>query len=312
MLHTVIAIVLAVIASGFFALGATGQHLGVERNFAKEGTAERALTLKRLLRLIVTPLWIGGLACVGLGAGIHVIGLSMAPLAVIQPVGILAVPFSILLANRIHRTTTTASMWWAVLLTIVGIVLFTTFSAFSTQAGQTPHWTRLLLSSGFVWGVAAVLVLLAWKGPRTLACMCWALAGAGLYGLGSVYIKILTVEFQNGTIGHNFVISLVLLAVSYAVGGWLIQQGYASGAAPIVVGCMTTFDPIVAVLFGLVVLGEGNFHNLWYVVAMLLGAVAAVVGVFLLSKYHPDAVQRSEPSGLDSDEPARAKEETIG
>lgn len=42
------------------------------------------------------------------------------------------------------------------------------------------------------------------------------------------------------------------------MGVWMIQQGYASGparrspSAP-----MTTVDPFVAVLFGLIVLGEG-------------------------------------------------------
>lgn len=302
-MRIVLAIFLAVIASGCFALGATAQHLGVERNFAAEGGAadDRALTLRRLLKLLVTPMWIGGLALIGVGAALHVVGLSMAPLAVIQPVGILAVPFSILLANRIYHTHTTGKMWASVALTVAGIVAFTYASAQSTGAGEAPTWHGLLVSSGVIWGVSIVLALLAWRARGILSCLWWALAGACLYGLGSAYIKVLTMEFHHGLTGTTFLVSAALLLAAYAAGGWMIQQGYASGPAPIVVGCMTTLDPIVAVLFGLFVLREARAVHPLFDLAMLAGAIAAIVGVFLLSKYHPEARQRTgEGSVVDS------------
>jgi CBS domain containing-hemolysin-like protein len=74
-----------------------------------------------------------------------------------------------------------------------------------------------------------------------------------------------------------------------------------------VVACLTVVDPIVAVLLGSLLLGEGADTPVatWF----LLGgaAVAAAVGVLVLARLHPDAVAaraaRSIPSRLP--EPSR-------
>jgi hypothetical protein len=52
---------------------------------------------------------------------------------------------------------------------------------------------------------------------------------------------------------------------------------------------MTTTDPIVAVTFGLAVLGEGVLLGWTDSVGMLLSGAVAVGGVVILSKYHPEA-----------------------
>ena len=52
---------------------------------------------------------------------------------------------------------------------------------------------------------------------------------------------------------------------------------------------MTTVDPFVAVLFGLIVLGEGAGMGPGPAVGMAVTGAVAVYGVLLLSKDHPDA-----------------------
>jgi hypothetical protein len=69
----------------------------------------------------------------------------------------------------------------------------------------------------------------------------------------------------------------------------MVQQGYANGPAEIVVGSMTTTDPIVAVTFGMAVLGEGVRLGVLDSIGMAISGAVAVAGVFILSKYHPDA-----------------------
>ena len=70
---------------------------------------------------------------------------------------------------------------------------------------------------------------------------------------------------------------------------------------------MTTTDPIVAVSFGLIVLGEGVHITPLVGVGMLLAGALAVWGVVVLSRHHPDAA-RPVPAGHDT--PARASVET--
>ena len=71
----------------------------------------------------------------------------------------------------------------------------------------------------------------------------------------------------------------------------MIQQGYASGPAEITVGTMTTVDPFVAVVFGLVVLGEGMGMGVGPMIGMVVTGAIAVYGVAMLSKDHPDAIE---------------------
>jgi hypothetical protein len=70
----------------------------------------------------------------------------------------------------------------------------------------------------------------------------------------------------------------------------MIQQAYANGPAEIVVGSMTTTDPIVAVTFGLVVLGEGALVTWPDAVGMLIAGAIAIAGVVVLSRHHPESM----------------------
>lgn len=284
------------LASGCFALGATEQHRAVGHTMDADGSESRVLGLRHLLSLLRRPRWLLGLGLVCLGAAIHIVALNLAPLAVIQPVGILAVPISVLLAARERQVRPSNRIWQAVALTVVGIVAFTVVSARAVAGETNVEPNHLLRMTLVVWAVAAVIAVVGARAPHWLRCMTWSSAGAVLYGLGSAFIKLMTVMWTNGSGPTHPVFwgSAIGLALSYAVGGWMIQTGYASGPAEIVVGSMTTVDPLVAVLFGLFVLGEGATLTPLPTLAMLVSGAMATAGVVLLSRYHPDAARRHE------------------
>jgi hypothetical protein len=77
------------------------------------------------------------------------------------------------------------------------------------------------------------------------------------------------------------------------VGGWLVQQAFTSGPPEVVVACLTVVDPIVAVLFGVVLLGEGNATSAGHWAVLGAAALAASVGVAVLARHHPDATTRA-------------------
>ena len=114
-----LAIAIVVVASFLFAGGATIQHLAVGHTIDK-GAENRSMNLTQILGLLSNKRWLLGLATVATGATMHIVGLMMAPVTVVQPVGILAVPWSVLLAAKIHHFRPTKVIWGAVALTIVG------------------------------------------------------------------------------------------------------------------------------------------------------------------------------------------------
>ncbi|HEY3339397.1 MAG TPA: hypothetical protein VGK18_12915 [Propionicimonas sp.] len=285
-----LAIAIVVVASFLFAGGSTIQHLAVSRSVDK--TAEnRSMGMGQIWDLVRNPRWLLGLATVATGASMHIVGLMMAPVTVVQPVGILAVPWAVLLAAKIHHFRPGRAIWGAVALTILGIVVFTLFSA-STAAPDTElPPTRIIVASLIVFAVGGILGYLGRFGSPAIRCLMWASGGSFFYGLSSAMVKTVSELVRSGNfLGRPlFWTVAAFLLVCYLVGGFMVQQGYANGPAEIVVGSMTTTDPIVAVTFGLAVLGEGVRLGWTDAVGMLISGAVAVGGVVILSKYHPEA-----------------------
>ncbi len=285
-----LAILIVVLASFLFAGGATVQHLAVGGTVDRSAE-NRSMNLNQVWGLLSNRRWLLGLSMVAAGALMHIVGLMMAPVTVVQPVGILAVPWSVLLAAKIHGFKPTKVIWGAVALTIAGIVVFTLFSATTAAPDTELPPARIIIACLIIFALGAGLGLLGRFGSPARRCLMWASGGSFFYGLSSVLIKTLTeLARHDGFLGRPlFWISTAFLLICYLVGGWMIQQGYANGPAEIVVGSMTTTDPIVAVTFGMAVLGEGVLLGVGDAVGMAISGAVAVAGVVVLSKYHPDA-----------------------
>lgn len=289
-----LAIVLGVIASGCFALGATFQHDGIGRA-VDDGTEGNTLTMRRMVALVRNGKWLGGTLLIGLGALLHLAGVNMAPVTVVQPVGILAVPFAVMLAARKNHTRPTRAMVVSILMAVAGIVGFTVLSATSAATETAIHMPSIWAAYFALWAASLVFAGFGLRGPVGMRCFAWACSGAIIYGLATAMMKTTLEHFhQGGGWGLDFWLSLIAMLACYVLGGWIIQQAYASGPAEIVVGCMTVVDPLVAVVFGITVLGEGRNITALTAVGMTVMAVLASAGVFLLSKYHPDAAKAYE------------------
>lgn len=302
-----LAILIVVVASLFFAGGATIQHYAVtETGDAK--SEQRHMTLKELWQLVRTPRWLLGLGCITVGATLHIVGLMLAPVTVVQPVGILAVPWSVLLAARVHKHKTNKMIWGGVALTVLGILVFTLLSAsHATEGADVSHPWAIPAACVVVYLCGATLGFLGARGPRRYRSFMWASGGSFFYGLASAMVRTVTeiVRQLDWTTHHLFWISVPLLIGTYVLGGWMIQQAYATGPAEGVVGSMTTTDPVVAVVFGLAVLGEGAHLTLGASAGMFVSAVVAVLGVLMLIRYHPEV--QAQLAASDVGEPASDK-----
>ncbi|HJE50683.1 MAG TPA: hypothetical protein K8V15_01660 [Tessaracoccus flavescens] len=290
-----LAIAMQVVSSFLFASGAILQSLGVKSTFDPNGRASsNKLTIAGLLRLFKIPKWLLGLLFVFTGAAIHLIALSFAPVTVVQPVGILAVPWSVLLAAKIHKHQLTPKLWASVGITVLGVVGFTIFSSLYASDVEQPQFMPMLISFIVVCVICAALSMVALKAPAWAKAMVWSSVGAIFYGLASGLMKAAMELIKHPDVHWlqwEFVATVLMMLACYGLGVWMIQQGYASGPAEITVGTMTTVDPFVAVLFGLIVLGEGAKMGPLPAIAMAAFGALAVYGVMRLSKDHPDAIE---------------------
>jgi drug/metabolite transporter (DMT)-like permease len=297
-----LALVLMVVSSLVFAGGVTIQHWAVGRT-VDPATGSRNLALGQVLRLLLNPRWLAGIAVAGCGTVFHVTALLHAPVTVVQPVGILAVPWSVLLAAKLHGFRPTRRSWGAVAVTIFGIVVFTLISTRGAAPdGDVPPF-GVVVGAVVIFAVAAVLAAFGRHGRPSLRCIWWASGGSCCYGLSTGLIKSFTNLLGRPDVFESplFWLLAVLMVVCYAVGGWMIQQAYANGPAEIVVGSMTTTDPIIAVAFGLAVLGEGVRLGALDALGMAVSGAVAVAGVVVLSLNHPGSQANSADDHASAD-----------
>lgn len=303
-----IAVALAVLGAALFAGAAVLQHREVADLYGQPFPRERVLSLRRLGRIVRRPGWLAGFGLAAGGTIVHAVALALAPLRLVQPIGVLAVPVAVLLSSLLLRRAPGRSVLLGVALTMAGVAVFVAASVSATSGSVPPPGSTLptvLVVGGVVVGLgAAGLAIGGW-----LRCVACATAGATAFGLLSALMRVIFQEFAVGTPWYEpQVLGTAAAAIaSLVLGGWLVQHAYPSGPPEVVVACLTVVDPIVAVLLGAMLLGEGADTPVatWF----LLGgaALAAAAGVLVLARLHPDAVAaraaRTTPSTLP--EPSR-------
>ena len=303
-----IAVTLAVLGAALFAGAAVLQHREVADLYGQPLPRERVLSLRRLARIARRPGWLAGFGLAGGGTIVHAIALALAPLRVVQPIGVLAVPVAVLFSSLRSRRPPSRSVILGVVLTMAGVAVFVAASV-GGSTGNPPPPGSTLPTTLVVGGIVLVLATAGLAVGGWLRCVACATAGATAFGLLSALMRVIFQELTAGSLWYEPPVlgAAASAVVALVVGGWLVQQAYPSGPPEVVVACLTVVDPIVAVLLGALLLGEGADTPVatW----LLLGgaAVAAAVGVLVLARLHPDAVAaraaRSTPSRLP--EPSR-------
>lgn len=316
---TLLAVALAVVAAACFALAAALQHRAAGAAFTGSGEpqATRRLTARRLLTTIRNRWWMFGFGLAGLGAVLHAVGLALAPVSVIQPVGVLAVPFAVLLSSRLSGTRPSRGVVGAVLLCMVGVIGFVALAVGSVDTAQLTGG-RLLSAGLVIGGIVIVFVLLGARGPHWSRSASWASAGAVLYGFVSTLMRAVFLMLDDGLAPTDPMLigAVAGMIISFLLGLWLIQQALASGRPEVVVGAQTVLDPTVAVLAGVVLLGEGTHLSAPGVAGLVVAAIVAMAGVLRLARHHTPhvdgAVAVDGTALAGAGHPARTAVELVG
>ncbi|MBO3732968.1 glycosyltransferase [Glycomyces niveus] len=272
----ILAIALATAGACCLALAARLQHGAVTRSAT--GPVLRLRALRTVLR---TPAWYAGTGLVVAGSGLHITALALAPLAVVQPIGMIALVLTVVFTG----TALTRPVIAALALSTAGIAGLTVLSAMpifgsSGDARVTApaadlaaaHWTLL---AAVAFAAVALAVKGRWRSPLL------AVAAAVLFGLTSALVRAaaavpLPPELTAAVIAEA--------AVAALAGAWLVHQAYAAGPAATVVGAVTIVDPLVAVLIGAFAFDETSAGTL---AAMAVPGLAAVAGLVVLARALP-------------------------
>jgi drug/metabolite transporter (DMT)-like permease len=288
----------ALLAALVAALGIVVRQAALHRPAADEGSSSAIIPA-----YLSDRLWWTGTVAAGAGYAFHAMALAHGSLLLVQPLLVSSLLFVLPLSAWRTGSRVTRSEWgWALLLT-AGLTVFVLVG--QPREGNyrppVPAWTLALTLA-----VPVVLICVAVARRSDGRVRATSLGVAVAVGLGviAVLTKICTHRFAVGgwhallTIPAPYV--LVALAVTVtALQQWAFRAGALQASVPV----MLVGEPVVAVLLGIVVLGE-HLRPHGAGILALPGAVAAMLAATIALGREEGA--HTEEAGTQLATPPRA------
>jgi len=285
---------LALAGAVFMSFGAQYQHRGVmkvERLSGRPGAS--GLTMQQLRRLLTRPSWVVGSLMLGMAIICQLGALSVAPLIVVQPLGAIALVVTTLLNWRVSGHAPTRRSLTAIIACVGGIFVFVLIAAiFATERtlSQSELVTVLVIL-----GAVTLMLLVLWLWlRRRMRALFYILAAGVVYGFVATLAKVVIKRVQAGDFEWLTLLCLIALLAATAIGAYFVQTAYSAGPPDLVIAGLTVIDPMVAVLIGLLVLGEGAAAPLWALIGFGVAGAGATWGVISLARFHPQIVSDSQ------------------
>ncbi len=284
-----LAILLAVLAAVALAFGAQFQNNAVSNGKTKPKTKDGrgGLGLRQLRKLIVRPQWISGLGLMGLGMILQLGALTLAPLIVVQPIGALALVITSLLNARVTKTKLNRGTTVAILLCTFGIAAFVTTASGVADANVLTD-TDVTAVLVILLVLLAVFAALFFTSGRSAKPLTYIIGAGVLYGFVATLAKVVIQRLYQSQFDWLTILCLFALVAAVFLGGWFVQNAYASGPPDLVIAGLTVIDPLVAVSVAIAILGGGRAATPLVAVGFAISGAIAVAGVVLLSRVHPE------------------------
>jgi hypothetical protein len=298
-----VAAVLALLAAAMFAIAAVAQNVAVAD--VVTGSRAPAVGGAEFRSLVRSRTWITGVSLTAVASVVHAGALILAPVAVVQPIGVLSVPFAVVLAASRTRIRPPAAVWIAAAVCLLAVVGFVVLADLGLGASPAPRFADVLGAALGAGALSTGLALWATRRSGWLRCAGFAASGATAFGLVSALMRLIALHVTTGVSDLDDVgvwLPAVGIALALAVGGWAVQQAHAAGAPAVVVGCLTVIDPLVAVVLGITMLGEGAGTTVATVSGLIGLAALGLSAALVLARRHPEAQltrsRSAEPSVL--------------
>lgn len=244
--------------------------------------------------LIRQPAWLAGAALLTGTFAFSALALYFGPLAVVQPVLVLELVFTLALRALLLHDPITTRTWTVALTLCAGLGAFLVF-ANPSQGNHTPTPSQWAWAITTRTGAAALLLLAARHGPPTRRATLFGAATGLIWSLDAAFVKQ-TVDL----LAHHGLPNLLLHWPLYAMtatgvaGTILLQGAYRLGPLANSQASLLITDPLTSITLGIELFHEQLHTN----PANLLGATLALTtlatGIITLSHWAPPTLTPDE------------------
>jgi drug/metabolite transporter (DMT)-like permease len=270
-----------------FALLTAGSNAAasvLQRKAAAQVPPERSMHVSLLADLVRRRVWLAGITMVIAAALFQASALATGPIALVQPIFIIELPLTLLLAVVANHNLGALRRlpWRAIGLTTIslGAGLAIASPSGATDHAQDGGWAIALVASAcFV----AVLIILAWgvRGEARAALL--GLAAACGYALTAALMKNAMADLDTGV--RQFFMSWHIYATAAAGVGalFLLQNALQAGSLVASQPMLTVGDALISISYGVTLFGE-DLRTGWWLLPQVAALVLIVVGCVHIAK----------------------------
>lgn len=265
----------------------------LQRKAGKQVSQGENLSLRLVWSMLREKAYLGGILAVTIGFLLQASALGNGELSVVEPILVLELPFTLLLATRVFHTRLHRREWGSAAAMAVGLAAMLWSLSPSGGHSTNVRWYVWVVAIGI--NVAFIAVMVAWGrrgpaggGPHTgqssalQAAVLAVGAGAG-FGLTAALIKGMTNQFSQGFTVLLTSWQLYAMIVAGALSMFLVQSAMNAGRLVAAQPGLTLTDPIVSILWGVIVFRE-QVRTGWYLALMIAGGLAVAGAVLVLSR----------------------------
>ena len=265
----------------------------LQRMAAATAPANRALHLSLFSYLIRRKVWLAGIGMVILAAVFQAIALATGPIALVQPIFIIELPFTLLVASKVIGRKLPRLTWWAVGLVTVGLGAGLAIAA--PSGGTTEVSARVWITALIVTGAfEAVVITFGVRTKGNVRAAAFGLAAACGYSLTAALMKSAVAALSVSVVAFFESWELYATAVAGVGALFLLQNALQAGSLVAVQPPLTLGDALISVSFGVTVFNENVRTGGWLLVGELVALIAVAIGCIQLSRSLAD-VHKHEP-----------------
>ncbi|MFE7891927.1 DMT family transporter [Streptomyces sp. NPDC057412] len=278
-LGTVLPVVFAVCAALSNAVATV-----LQRKAALTVPSSQGLRAGLILDLLRRPVWLFGILAVIGAAVCQAVALATGPLTIVQPLFVLELPLTLIVAALLMQRRLPGSGWVAVTVVVVGLGVALAAAAPSGDRTRVSleRWIPALAVCAGLVAALTVMALRRPRGPARAACL--GAATAISYAMTAALLKASThLLDEEGIVAFLTAWQTYGFAVTGVCALFLLENSMQAGPLVASQPALTLGDAAVSLALG-ITLYEETVRSGWWLVPQLLGVALIAVGIVALSR----------------------------
>ncbi|MFI5769578.1 DMT family transporter [Streptomyces sp. NPDC051658] len=256
----------------------------LQRRAARTVPDSEAMHLSLIGHLLRQRLWLAGIGLVIVAAVCQAVALATGPIAVVQPIFVIELPATLLMAAFVMRVRLPRRVWYGVAAVTLGLALGMA-SAAPGGGSTSVHgaaWIPALILTG-LFEAALIGAALSSRGNTRGALL--GLAAACGYALTAALMKDAMARLEGGGGAVALLTSWQLYATAAAGVGalFLLQNALQAGTLVAVQPMLTLGDALISVVYGVTLFGE-ELRTGWWVLPELVALTLITAGCVELAR----------------------------